>query len=155
MSKLRGRIIAETPVGLLEILSEGNSLTAIRKCEFPTADSDFSGSPVTKETEKQLREYFSGQRTAFDLPMAPQGTDFRRAVWNALMEIPYGETRSYSDIAAAVGKPSAQRAAGNAIGDNPILIVIPCHRVIRSDGGMGGFSAGTDMKKFLLKLEGN
>lgn len=155
MSKLSGRIIAETPVGLLEILSEGNFLTAIRKCQFPPENRDFSGSPVTKETEKQLREYFSGQRTVFDLPMAPQGTDFRRAVWNALMEIPYGETRSYSDIAAAVGKPSAQRAAGNAIGDNPILIVIPCHRVVRFDGGMGGFSAGIGMKELLLRLEGH
>ena len=155
MSKLSGRIIAETPAGLLEIVSEGNFLTAIRKCEFPPADMDFFGSPVTRETEKQLREYFSGQRTVFDLPIAPKGTDFRRSVWNALMEIPFGETRSYSDIAAAVGKPSAQRAAGNAVGDNPILIVIPCHRVIRSDGGMGGFSAGINMKKFLLKLEGN
>ena len=155
MSKLSGRIVAETPVGLLEIVSEGNSLTAIRKYEPVSANKDFSEDGITRETERQLREYFSGQRTAFDLPIAPGGTDFRRAVWNALMEIPYGETRSYSDIAAAVGKPSAQRAAGNAIGDNPILIVIPCHRVIRSDGGMGGFSAGTDMKKFLLKLEGD
>ena len=152
---MSGRIAYESPVGLLEILSEGNSLTVIRKFEPISADKDFSEDDITRETERQLREYFSGKRTAFDLPVSPRGTDFRRAVWNVLLKIPYGETRSYSDIASAAGKLSAQRAVGNAIGDNPILIVIPCHRVIRSDGGMGGFSAGIDMKKFLLGLEGH
>lgn len=152
---MSGRIVYESPAGLLEIVSEGNSLTAVRKYEAVPEDKDFSEDPVTRETEQQLREYFSGKRIAFDLPISLGGTDFRRAVWNALLEIPYGETRSYSEIASAVGKPSAQRAAGNAIGDNPILIVIPCHRVIRSDGGMGGFSAGIEMKKFLMKLEGH
>lgn len=152
---MSGRIIYETSVGLLEILSEGNFLTAIRNYEPVPADRDFSEDTVTRETERQLREYFSGKRTAFDLPISPKGTDFRRAVWNALLEIPYGETRSYSEIAAAVEKPFAQRATGNAIGDNPILIVIPCHRVIRADGGIGGFSAGIEMKKFLMKLEGH
>lgn len=150
---MSGRIIAETPVGLLEILSDGESLTAIRK--YDAADKNISGDRLAIEAEKQLREYFAGKRKKFDLPIAPHGTDFRQAVWRALMEIPYGETRSYGEIAAAVGKPSAQRAAGSAIGDNPLLIIIPCHRVIRSDGGLGGFSAGTEMKEFLLKLEGH
>lgn len=151
---MSGRIVVETPAGMLEILSEGNFLTAVQKYEPVHADNDFFGNAVTRETERQLAEYFRGERTAFDLPISPKGTDFRRRVWNALMEIPYGETRSYSEIAAAVGKPSAQRAVGNAIGDNPILIVIPCHRVIRSDGGIGGFSAGIEMKEFLMGLEG-
>ena len=150
---MSGRIISETPVGLLEIISDGKAITAIRRCY--ASDGIISEDNITHEAEKQLREYFAGKRTAFDLPIAPQGTAFRQAVWKALTEIPYGETRSYSEIAAAVGKPSAQRATGSAIGDNPVLIVIPCHRVIRADGGIGGFSAGIDMKKFLMKLEGN
>ena len=152
---MSGRIIYQAPVGLLEIISEGNSLTAIRKYEPFPSDNDFSEDNITRETKRQLREYFSGKRTVFDLPVSPHGTNFRRTVWNALTGIPFGETRSYSDIASDIGKPSAKRAVGNAVGDNPILIVVPCHRVIRSDGGTGGFSAGTDMKQFLLKLEGH
>lgn len=150
---MSGRIITETPAGFLEILSDGDSLAAVRKYSGP--NGMISQDDITRETEKQLQEYFSGTRREFDLPIALQGTDFRLAVWNVLMKIPYGETRSYSDIAAAAGKPSAVRAVGNAVGDNPILIIVPCHRVVRSDGSMGGFSAGISMKEFLLRLEEN
>lgn len=150
---MSGRIITETPVGLLEIISDGKAITAIRRCY--ASEGIISEDRITCEAKRQLEEYFAGKRKMFDLPIVPQGTDFRQSVWKALTEIPYGETRSYGEIAAAVGKPSAQRAAGSAIGDNPILILIPCHRVIRADGGIGGFSAGIDMKKFLMKLEGH
>ncbi len=148
---MSGRIVYASPVGFLEIVSDGKFLTDVRKVQ------EFSGEifpdRITEITEKQLREYFAGKRREFDIPLAPQGTDFQRSVWEKLTDIPFGETRSYGDIAKAIGKTSACRAVGNAVGRNPILIIIPCHRIIRSDGKTGGFSAGTDVKEFLLKLE--
>lgn len=150
---MSGRAIAVTPAGMLEIISDGEALIAVRKCDA------FSGKiavdKITCETARQLEEYFAGKRKVFDLPVALHGTDFRIAVWRELMKIPCGETRSYGEIAAAIGKPNAGRAVGSAIGDNPLLIIVPCHRVIRADGSMGGFSAGTDMKKYLLDFEGH
>lgn len=148
---MSGRIVYASPVGFLEIVSDGKFLTDVRKVQ------EFSGEifpdRITEITEKQLREYFAGKHREFDIPLAPQGTDFQRSVWEKLTDIPFGKTRSYGDIAAAIGKTSASRAVGNAVGRNPILIIIPCHRIIRSDGKTGGFSAGTDVKEFLLKLE--
>lgn len=108
---------------------------------------------VTEQAKRELEAYFSGKLTAFSVPIRPDGTAFQKRVWQALRMIPFGETRSYSEIAKAAGHPGAARAAGQAIGANPILILIPCHRVIRGDGGLGGFSAGIDMKRWLLKLE--
>ena len=148
---MSGRIVYASPVGFLEIVSDGKFLTDVRKVQ------EFSGEifpdRITEITEKQLREYFAGMRREFDIPLAPQGTDFQRSVWEKLTDIPFGETRSYGDIAKAIGKTSACRAVGNAVGRNPILIIIPCHRIIRSDGKTGGYSAGTDVKEFLRKLE--
>ncbi len=102
----------------------------------------------------QLAEYFSGKRRAFDLALAPSGTAFQLAVLDALLTIPYGETRSYADIARQVGRPAAVRAVGAANGRNPLPIVIPCHRVIGADGSLTGFGGGLDTKRFLLELEG-
>jgi methylated-DNA-[protein]-cysteine S-methyltransferase len=110
--------------------------------------------PVLRETERQLAEYFARQRRAFDLPLAPAGTPFQRRIWAALQEIPYGETRSYSQLAAAVGSPNASRAAGHANGRNPLSIVIPCHRVIGANGTLTGFAGGLGTKATLLELEG-
>jgi len=105
------------------------------------------------EALRQLRAYFAGDLHTFSLALAPAGTPFQRRVWDALLEIPYGATASYRDIAIAIGKPSAVRAVGLANGRNPIPIIIPCHRVIGSDGSLTGYGGGLDVKRFLLELE--
>lgn len=101
----------------------------------------------------QLGEYFAGARTRFDLPLAPAGTPFQRDVWTALLEIPYGQTRSYGELARRVGRPNASRAVGAANGRNPIAVIVPCHRVIGADGSLTGFGGGLDRKRLLLDLE--
>ena len=110
-------------------------------------------SPLQREVDKQMKEYFEGERKEFDLPLRPEGTDFQKKVWNALLEIPFGETRSYQDIANAVGSPKACRAVGMANHQNPIIIVIPCHRVIGKSGKLVGYGGGLSMKEKLLLLE--
>jgi O-6-methylguanine DNA methyltransferase len=112
------------------------------------------GGPLAQEAARQLQEYFAGKRRVFDLPLAFYGTPFQKAVWNALLEIPYGEVRSYQEVAAAIGRPEASRAVGAAIGANPLPIVVPCHRVMRSDGSLGGYGGGLPLKVALLRLEG-
>ena len=104
---------------------------------------------------KQLEEYWSGNRTEFDLPFDLKGTAFQRSVWAALQEIPYGKTCSYSQLTERLGRPSAVRAVANAIGKNPCLILIPCHRVLGKNGSLTGFSGGLELKKQLLNLEAN
>jgi methylated-DNA-[protein]-cysteine S-methyltransferase len=103
---------------------------------------------------RELEEYFAGQRRAFSFPLDLRGTDFQRACWQALLQIPYGETRSYADIARAVGRPQGFRAVGMANNRNPVAIVVPCHRVIASDGTLCGYGGGLDIKRKLLELEG-
>jgi methylated-DNA-[protein]-cysteine S-methyltransferase len=110
--------------------------------------------PVLVETGRQLREYFDGKRREFDLPLEPRGTEFQKKVWMALREIPFGETRSYGQIARRIGMPSASRAVGAANGRNPIPIIVPCHRVIGANGTLTGFGGGLENKALLLKLEG-
>ena len=102
---------------------------------------------------EQLQQYFAGERTDFDLPLAPVGTPFQEEVWRALREIPYGETASYGELAARIGRPSAARAVGMANGSNPISIVLPCHRVIGASGNLTGYAGGVERKRFLLDLE--
>jgi methylated-DNA-[protein]-cysteine S-methyltransferase len=109
--------------------------------------------PVVRETLRQLAAYFAGELKEFDLPLDPKGTEFQRAVWDRLLQIPYGETRTYSDIARAIGKPLAVRAVGAANGSNPIAIIVPCHRVIGKSGKLVGFGGGLPMKRMLLDLE--
>lgn len=108
---------------------------------------------LLKEAGRQLQEYFSGQRKKFSLPLAPAGTVFQHSVWNALKDIPYGETRSYGQIARTLGKAKAARAVGRANNKNPISIIIPCHRVIGADGKLVGYGGGLDKKAYLLALE--
>lgn len=103
---------------------------------------------------EQLAAYFAGRRRAFELPLAPGGTAFQRQVWAALCGIPFGATISYGELAARLGRPGASRAAGGANGRNPIAIIIPCHRVVAADGGLGGFSGGLEVKARLLRHEG-
>ena len=107
---------------------------------------------ITEETEKQLREYSEGKRQIFTVPLAPRGTEFQRAVWQKLREIPFGKVASYGDLAAALGRRSAVRAVANALGKNPILILQPCHRIVAARG-LGGFTAGLSVKRALLSLE--
>ena len=127
-----------------------------RENRHPADRSDWHGgdSPVLQAAEAQLREYFAGERRAFDLPLAPRGTPFQLQVWQALARIPYGSTVSYAQLAKAVGNPEAMRAVGAANGRNPLPIVLPCHRVIGADGALVGFGGGLPVKQQLLRLEG-
>ncbi|HPZ04773.1 MAG: methylated-DNA--[protein]-cysteine S-methyltransferase [Bacillota bacterium] len=122
---------------------------------FAIRDATFivSETPLIREAAKQLEEYFVGKRKIFDIPLGPEGTPFQRAVWEALLEIPYGETRSYGDIAARIGNPKAARAVGMANNRNPIAVFVPCHRVIGASGKLVGYAGGVDVKKKLLELE--
>lgn len=112
------------------------------------------GHAVLRAAQAQLGEYFAGTRTQFDLPLDFRGTDFQKRVWAALLDIPFGQTRSYVDIARLIGSPSACRAVGAANGRNPISIIAPCHRVIGTNGTLTGFAGGLEAKQFLLELEG-
>jgi methylated-DNA-[protein]-cysteine S-methyltransferase len=113
------------------------------------ADDD----PVLAAARRQLERYFAGERTEFDLPLAPEGTEFQRAVWAGLGTIGYGETLSYGELADRIGRPNAQRAVGLANGRNPIAVIVPCHRVIGADGSLTGYGGGLDRKQRLLALE--
>jgi methylated-DNA-[protein]-cysteine S-methyltransferase len=108
---------------------------------------------ILLETERQLSEYFAGKRTQFELPLEPRGSEFQKRVWRALREIPFGKTRSYRDLAEAIGSPKASRAIGAANGKNPLSIVVPCHRVIGTDRTLTGFAGGLETKATLLALE--
>ncbi len=141
--------IFNSPIGPL--LLEVDGQRRLTRLEFHATGT--GKSPETAEVERQLCEYFAGERTSFDLELAPQGTPFQRDVWNALLTIPYGETRSYGQIAGQIGRPSASRAVGAANGSNPIAIVVPCHRVIGANGSLTGFGGGLPVKKQLLDLE--
>ena len=109
--------------------------------------------PLLAETASQLRDYFAGARTAFDVPLDLQGTDFQRAVWNALLNIALGRTSTYGEIARELGVPSASRAVGAAVGRNPVSIIVPCHRVVGSSGALTGYAGGLDRKRSLLRIE--
>ncbi|MGF6899296.1 methylated-DNA-[protein]-cysteine S-methyltransferase [Paraburkholderia sp. GAS348] len=148
-----------SPVGELKLVANGNRLAAIlwendkpnrvRLPERVEADDR----PILIETERQLNEYFAGTRDRFDLELDFQGTDFQKKVWAALLTIPFGETRSYADIATQIGHINAVRAVGAANGRNPLSIVAPCHRVIGASGDLTGFAGGLANKMFLLSLE--
>ena len=147
----------ESPVGRLRLVSDGNHITAIEwenlQTGVPTGQEQ--SDPALNTCISQLEEYFSGERRHFELPLAPQGTEFQRSVWQALAQIPYGELRSYRDIAESLHNPKAVRAVGAANGRNPLPIVVPCHRVVGSDGSLTGFAGGLEAKKVLLRLEGS
>jgi methylated-DNA-[protein]-cysteine S-methyltransferase len=120
---------------------------------WPEAEPDPEAPPLP-ETRRQLDDYLAGRRRDFDLPLDPVGTEFQRLCWQALQRIPYGETRSYSEQASTIGRPAAIRAVGRANHDNPIGVIIPCHRVIGANGSLTGYAGGLDMKRALLELEG-
>ena len=148
-------IVMESPVGPLRVAAEDGAVIEVAfagrgKIAAPAAGGS---DPLLDRAAVQLREYFAGERETFDLPLAPRGTEFQRRVWNALLEIPYGETISYGTLAKRLGDPRASRAVGLANGANPIAIVIPCHRVIGADGTLTGYGGGLPIKRALLALE--
>ena len=148
-----------SPTGDLTLIASGNGLVAIlwersngRHDALDRGTRDDTH-PLLLAAKRQLAEYFAGARTAFDLTLDPAGTPFQREVWRALEAIPFGETRSYADVARAVGRPTAFRAVGAANGQNPLPIVVPCHRVIGAGGALTGFGGGMANKRLLLDLE--
>ncbi len=142
-------------VGWLELRVSDRGITSISFIKEPAAPMIGSAHSMMKKLTDELDRYFSGKLTAFSIPVAfTAGSPFQRRVWKQLTLVPYGETRSYADIARGVGNPSASRAVGGANGSNPVPIVIPCHRVIRADGSIGGYSSGIHIKRKLLELEG-
>jgi methylated-DNA-[protein]-cysteine S-methyltransferase len=150
----------DSPVGKLTLVASNEGLAAILwENDRPgrvrlTIDAQDDTHPVLLEAERQLGEYFGGRRKTFALKLDLAGTAFQRKVWNALLTIPFGETRSYAQIARQIGSPAAVRAVGAANGKNPVSIVAPCHRVIGSTGKLTGFAGGLDVKAHLLSLEG-
>lgn len=150
-------LLLQSPVGPLRLWSNGQALLRI---EFGDRDAlpegaRQHGDAVLRCGSKQLQEYFAGKRRGFELPLAPRGTAFQLSVWLALAEIPWGEWRSYGDIAKAIDRPGAVRAVGAANGRNPLPVVVPCHRVVGSDGSLTGFAGGLEKKRYLLELEGS
>lgn len=148
---MRGTAVYHSPVGDIRLDWEDGAVTALKNADADTKSD--APNELTRRVFAQLDEYFAGTRMTFDFAWQAHGTPFQQKVWAALCEIPYGETRSYKDIAEAIGCPKAFRAVGMANHANPIFIVIPCHRVIGSNGSLVGYGGGLEMKKALLELE--
>lgn len=151
--------LVPSPVGKLKLVASDKGLAAIlwendnpRRVRVRAA-AENNRHPVLLETQRQLAEYFAGKRESFSLPLDPIGTKFQNDVWQALLSIPFGETRTYGQLAKQLGNPQASRAVGAANGKNPIAIVVPCHRVIGSSGKLTGFAGGLEAKARLLRLE--
>lgn len=143
----------DLPVGPITLGEEGGGLVLAHFGVRSEPAWLMEESPLLRRAREELREYFAGRRRDFDLPLAPRGTEFQRMVWDALRAIPYGETRTYGQTAAAVGRPRACRAVGLANNRNPIAILVPCHRVVGADGTLTGYGAGLSIKAALLSLE--
>ncbi len=150
----------DSPVGALKLVGNDNGLAAVLwAVERPrrvvlNIVREHAEHPILIEAEQQLKEYFDGDRIAFELQLNFQGTEFQRRVWAALLRIPFGETRTYRQIAVELGNNNATRAVGAANGRNPISIIAPCHRLVGTDGGLTGFAGGLEAKAYLLNLEG-
>ena len=144
----------QTSIGEIGIMENGTAITNLFfKVESLPQDAVVKETALLKEAGKQLMDYLAGKRKSFELPLAPEGTEFQQNVWKALQEIPCGEIRSYGEVAKSIGQPKAPRAVGMANNKNPILIFIPCHRVVGANGKLVGYAAGLDVKKYLLNLE--
>jgi methylated-DNA-[protein]-cysteine S-methyltransferase len=156
---MRTHTMIDSPIGVLTLVNADDVLCGLHMeyRQHPPVPSSFGEETDVgfEQISEELGEYFAGERTEFTVPLAPHGTEFQRRVWDALLTIPYGETRSYGEIARQIGEPGweAARAVGAANGRNPISIVVPCHRVIGADGSLVGYGGGLDRKKFLLGLE--
>lgn len=156
-------VVVESPIDEITLVCDGVALTGVYMAvhrhtdrsgwgEWTALDSD-STPQVLGAAASQLAAYFAGELTEFDLPLAPRGTDFQRSVWECLLRIPYGQTRSYGQLAAELGSPGASRAVGLANGRNPLSIIVPCHRVVGSTGKLTGYGGGVERKRWLLGLE--
>jgi len=146
----------DSPIGLLTLAGRGSVLTNLRMVDqtYEPSHAGWARDPaVFSDAVEQLNAYFAGELADFDIELDLRGTEFQQRVWKALLTIPYGETRSYGEIAAQVGAPGSARAVGLANGHNPIAIVVPCHRVIGADGSLTGYGGGLDRKRTLLELE--
>jgi len=146
--------VVASPIGPLRLVSDGAALTAIDFHARGRRSAGLPDDPLLREAAAQLAAYFARRLRVFDLPLAPHGTPFRRAVWEALLGVPWGTTASYGDIARRIGRPRAVRAVGAANGANPLPIIIPCHRIVGADGSLTGFAGGLSTKAQLLTLEG-
>lgn len=144
---------AETPIGSILIAGDGKAIVETYFAGAKPKPDWIRDDDSLRDATDQLRAYFAGERQSFDLPLAPRGTEFQLSVWDALQRIPYGQTTTYSTIAERIGRPAAIRAVGAANGANPIPIIIPCHRVIGTNGSLTGFGGGLDVKRKLLALE--
>ena len=149
--------LLETPIGTLQLFADNNGLYRI---VFPCSANDIDGAAppeerpgLLRDAAGQLLQYFSGTRQNFDLPLTPRGTDFQHTVWKCMGHIPYGETRTYGELAAQLGNGNLARAVGGAANKNPLPLVIPCHRVIGASGRLTGFAGGLALKRYLLELE--
>lgn len=141
----------KTIIGNIEIIEEDKYIIGVN---FNTESSiEDKETELIKETYKQIKEYLEGKRKIFDIPIKMKGTEFQKKVWKELTKIPYGETKSYKQIAEGIGKPKASRAVGMANHNNPIAIIVPCHRVIRTNNKLVGYAGGLDIKEKLLKIE--
>lgn len=148
-------LVMESKIGTIYIQASAVGLKSVffEKATSVAANSNQSALKIVREAQKQLTEYLDGRRKNFDLPLDLEGTDFQKKVWNQLMQIPYGQTASYKDIALNLSDKNASRAVGTANGKNPVCIVVPCHRIITSTGHLGGYSGGIERKQQLLDIE--
>ncbi|OOE06395.1 cysteine methyltransferase [Anoxybacillus kestanbolensis] len=142
----------ESPIGWLQIVGTNEGIERIDVVERGEDQNEKVAEPLMQSLE-ELEQYFQKKRTSFSMPLKLVGTPFQLRVWEVLQTIPYGQTVSYADIAKQIGQPKAVRAVGNAVGNNPITIVVPCHRVVRTGGGLGGYAWGIERKKWLLTHE--
>jgi methylated-DNA-[protein]-cysteine S-methyltransferase len=142
-----------SPIGPLQLLGDEHALQGLYMHPYDPPDHWREASEPFADAIEQLEQYFAGERVEFDLPLDMRGTDFQRNVWEALLTIPYGETRSYGEIAKQIGRPDRARAVGAANGSNPVSIIVPCHRVIGSDGSLTGYGGGLPRKRWLLDHE--
>lgn len=147
--------VHDSPVGSLTLASNGKALTQLEfeNPRYPLPAHPRGSDKILDQARRELDAYFAGKLRSFTVPVAPEGTPFQQRVWAELLKIPYGVTRSYGALAAALGKPNASRAVGLANGRNPVAVIVPCHRVIGADGSLTGYGGGMPRKKFLLELE--
>jgi len=159
VSEANAASVIESPIGRLHLAASDEGLTHILFVDQmdhkpQVVAGTGSAQQIVLETERQLDDYFAGRRREFDVPLAPAGTEFQRAAWKALAEVPYGKTISYAELARRMERPRAVRAVGAANGANPIPIILPCHRIIGADNSLTGYGGGLDRKRRLLSLEG-
>lgn len=140
-----------SPIGIVRLTEEGGAITRIELSD--AIDASSAPTPLLHEAEQQIMAYLEGKRQQLDFPIRIMGTPFQQRVWHALQQIPYGTTRTYGEIATEIGNPRASRAVGMACNKNPLLLIVPCHRVVGANGKLTGFAYGTDAKQWLLELE--